>query len=72
MTKVKIRRADSVQAVPLGDWPIDKLDTLFAELKKWAGVYLADAGETTDDLAGQFVLTDTEFYFEIIVGLEQS
>lgn len=62
LIEVRIRRAENAKAVHFCAWPATDLDSLISIIKRWG---IEDDG--TVELAAQFVVTDAEAYFEIVV-----
>lgn len=66
---VRIRHEDDADGVPLCTWEIADLDRLIPVLKRW-GVYVAETEAT--EMSGQFTVTDSEAYFEVIVHTSEA
>ena len=64
---VRIRHIDDAKAVPFTEWPLNDLGSVIREVKAW-GLSDADGSVDLDDMFGQFVVTGTEAYFEVIIG----
>lgn len=67
MIEVRIRLASRTDPIRLCEWPSDQLDTLIPTIEQW-GLQGDNAGK---DLTGEFVMTDTDAFFEVIVWDEE-
>lgn len=65
MIEVRLRSIDSAKAVHLATVPFDQLDTVIPTLAAW-GVSVDGDDYTT--LVGQFAVSDSAAYFEVVAG----
>lgn len=64
---VRIRHADDTKAQPFTSWPIAELDGLITTIKQW-GIETEYGSHTGADLYGQFVISPSASFFEIVIG----
>jgi hypothetical protein len=58
----------TADARPAFRWPVDRLDELPRLIARWGGLYDEVNGDTWDDAAGQFIVTESGVHFELILS----
>lgn len=66
MITVKLRHTDSGVAMAL--YQVDDVDKVIPMLRRWGVECGGNVYGNDEELTGQFVLTDNEAYFEVVVG----
>lgn len=66
--EVRIRHQDDTNPRRFTEWPLSDLDGLLNLIKRW-GIETEYASSTGEDVYGQFVVSDSAAFFEIVVGL---
>lgn len=67
MIEVRIRLEFEERARRLCDWPATRLSELLPTLTAWGINYDAE-DDDVGDLSGGFVVTDSEAFFEVVIG----
>jgi hypothetical protein len=68
LIEVRVRTYDAATAKPFTHWPADDLESVVKIFGRWGAVGSGGDDVEPEVAYGQFVVTEAEVYFEVVLG----